>query len=160
MEEFAIGEEDPRSTDVAALLDVHLEFARTHTPPDDVHALPVEGLMADDVTLFGLRDGARLLAVGALRQLEPAHAEIKSMHTAQSTRGRGLGRAMLEHLVAVARTRGCERVSLETGTMDAFAAARRLYESAGFERCEPFADYPSVPNSVCMTLALERRPPR
>jgi putative acetyltransferase len=95
------------------------------------------------------------LGVGALKVLDDEHAEIKSMHTAATARGRGVARVMLDHLLALARARGCTQVSLETGTMEAFAPARALYASAGFEVCEPFADYWDSPYSVCMTLHLQ-----
>jgi putative acetyltransferase len=149
-----IAEEDPRAPDVIALLDTHLEFARATSPPEDVHALDVDGLASADVTFFALRDEGMLLGVGALRELDATHGEIKSMHTVRSARGSGVGRALLDHLLAVARSRGYARVSLETGTMDEFAAARSLYVKAGFEQCQPFADYFVSPNSVCMTLEL------
>jgi putative acetyltransferase len=152
--EIVIGGDDPEAADVRALLDRHLAFAHRNSPPEDVHALDVDGLRADNVSFFSARDDARLLGVGALKQLDAAHAEIKSMHTAEAARGRGVGRAMLEHLLAVAASRGCRRVSLETGTMAAFDPARALYASVGFAPCPPFADYPSSPNSVCMTLEL------
>jgi putative acetyltransferase len=82
------------------------------------------------------------------------HAEIKSMHTAQAARGRGLGRAMLRHLLGVARERGVRRVSLETGTVPPFAPARALYASAGFRPCGPFGDYQPMDTSTFMTLDL------
>jgi putative acetyltransferase len=147
--------DDPRAPDVRALLAVHLEFARAPTPPEDAHALDVDGLLDPAVTFFSYRaeDGG-LLAVGALKKLGPDHAEIKSMHTAAHARGRGIGRMMLDHLIAVARERGYARVSLETGSMAEFAPARSLYASAGFESCEPFADYRDSPNSTYMTLRL------
>lgn len=146
--------EDPRTPDVVALLETHLAFARATSPPEDVHALDVDGLASEDVTFFTMRDSGTLLGVGALRELDATHGEIKSMHTAQVARGNGVGRAILEHLLATAVSRGYSRVSLETGTMDEFAAARALYARAGFEECPPFADYFESPNSVCMTLAL------
>lgn len=154
MAALAIAVDDPRSPDVRALLEQHLAFAHQHTPPEDVHAMAPDALSAENVTFYSLREDGRVVAVGALRQLDPAHAEIKSMHTVASARGRGFGRAMVEHLVAVARTRGCSRVSLETGTMEAFAPARALYGALGFVECEPFAGYWDSPNSVCMTLDL------
>ncbi len=145
--------DDPRAPDVRALLAVHLEFARAPTPPEDAHALDVDGLLDPAVTFFSYRaEGGGLLAVGALKRLDPDHAEIKSMHTAEVARGRGLGRLMLDHLIAVARERGYRRVSLETGSMAEFAPARSLYASAGFELCEPFGDYRDSPNSTYMTL--------
>jgi putative acetyltransferase len=146
--------DDPRAEDVRALLATHLTFARSQTPPEDAHAMDVDGLLDPAVTFFSCRAGGSLLAVGALKQLDPHHAEIKSMHTAEAARGRGLGRMMLEHLIAVARERGYSRLSLETGSMASFAPARSLYARAGFERCEPFGDYRDSPNSTYMTLEL------
>jgi len=61
---------------------------------------------------------------------------------------------MLTHLLGVARARGCRRVSLETGTMEAFAPARALYESAGFVPCAPFAGYQPSEDNLFMTLEL------
>jgi putative acetyltransferase len=151
----AIAADDPRADDVRALLDRHLTFAREVTPPEDVHALDHDGLLDPAISFFAYREDGKLLAVGALKHLDDEHAEIKSMHTAEEARGRGLGRAMLAHLLELARERGYRRVSLETGAMDAFAPARALYASAGFEPTGPFADYPDSPNSAYMTLALE-----
>jgi len=151
-----IGIDDPRAADVRALLAVHLTFARSQTPPEDAHAMDVDGLLDPAVTFFSFRAGGTLLAVGALKQLDPQHAEIKSMHTAQDARGRGVGRQMLEHLIAVARERGYRRLSLETGSMASFAPARALYARAGFDVCGPFADYRESPNSTYMTLRLGR----
>jgi putative acetyltransferase len=147
---------DPRAADVRALLQRHLEFARTHTPPGHVFALDVDGLLDPAVTLYSFRDSRHLLAVGALRHLDAAHAEVKSMHTAEAARGRGIGRAMLEHLIGVARTRGYSRVSLETGSTAAFGPARALYASAGFQPCGPFADYAPSPWSAFMTRSVRQ----
>ena len=153
---MVIAEDDPDAPDVRDLLSRHLQFAHEHSPPEDVHALDSDGLRQDDVTFFSARVDGTVVGVGALRQLDPSHAELKSMHTRESTRGRGVGRAMLEHLIRVASDRGCERVSLETGTMAAFAPARALYASVGFTPCPPFAAYRTTPNSMCMTLLLDR----
>jgi putative acetyltransferase len=152
-----VDRDDPRRDDVRALLAVHLAFADEHSPPEDVHALDVEGLREPGVTFFSARVDGDLLAVGALRRIDAEHAEIKSMHTAAAARGRGYGRAMVHHLLRVAREEGCRRVSLETGTMAAFAAARELYASVGFTPCPPFADYPVSRNSTWMTLVLDAR---
>ena len=154
MPDGEISIDDPQVEDVRELLGRHLAFARTHSPPEDVHALDVDGLVDPAVTFFSYRLEGELLGVGALKQLDPGHAELKSMHTAEVARGRGIGRAMLDHLVGVARDRGCRRVSLETGSMQAFAPARSLYTSAGFEPCEPFGGYSPSPNSVLMTMSL------
>ena len=155
MSGLVIGPDDPRRDDVRALLASHLAFADEHSPPEDVHALDVDRLVDPAVTFLSGRVDGALVAVGALRRLDADHAEIKSMHTAAATRGRGHGRAMLGHLLELARERGFRRVSLETGTMAAFEAARRLYASAGFTPCPPFADYPTSRNSTCMTLPLD-----
>jgi putative acetyltransferase len=147
--------DDPRAGDVRALLERHLAYARATTRPEDVHALDIDGLLDPAVTFFGFRAGGQLLGVGALKQLDAEHGEIKSMHTAEAARGRGIGRALVDHLVAVARERGYRRVSVETGAGPAFAPARSLYASASFTPCGPFADYRPSPESAYMTLALD-----
>jgi len=149
---FAVG--DPRAEDVGALLATHLAFARDVTPPGHVHALEIDGLLDPAVTFFSVRRGGVLLGVGALKRLDASHAELKSMHVSEAIRGQGVGRAMVEHLLAVAAGEGYQRVSLETGTMDAFAPARRLYERAGFVPCEPFGEYTANANSTCMTITI------
>jgi putative acetyltransferase len=154
MDEFVIGIEDPQASEVRALLEQHLTHARQQTPPDEVHALKVPGLLAEDISFFSIREDGALLGVGALKRLDELHAEIKSMHTAEAARGRGVGRAMVDYLVKLARTRGYSRVSLETGATPDYAAARALYASHGFEVCKPFAKF--GPNSICMTLGLRQ----
>jgi putative acetyltransferase len=149
-----IAPDDPRADDVRLLIARHLAFARSVTPPEDVHALDLDGLVEPGLSFFSYRVEGELLAIGALKHLDDEHAEVKSMHTAEEARGRGVGRAMLDHLLAVARERGYRRVSLETGAMDAFAPARALYRSAGFEPTGPFADYGPSENSAYMTRAL------
>jgi putative acetyltransferase len=146
--------DDPQAPDVLALLERHLAFANEHSPPEDVHALDVEGLLDPAVTFVSLRRSGELLGVGALKELDASHGELKSMHTLAEARGQGVARALLEHLIALARARGYERVSLETGSMDAFVPARSLYAGAGFTPCEPFGDYRPSRNSHFMTLSL------
>lgn len=151
-----ISPDDPRADDVRELLERHLAYAHANTAPEDVHALDLDALLDPAVTLFSFRVEAEVLGVAALKQLDDEHAEIKSMHTAQAARGRGIGRAMVDHLIGVSRQRGYRRLSLETGAGPAFAAARRLYAGAGFAPCGAFADYRPSPNSTYMTLWLER----
>ena len=136
------------------LLRRHLEFARATTPPEGVFALEADELADPSVTFFSYRVDGELLAVGALKQLDDEHAEVKSMHTARAARGRGIGRAMVDHLLAVARERGLRRVSLETGNMAEFAPARSLYAKAGFVPCGTFGGYPITSDNTFMTLAL------
>ena len=151
----AIAADDPRAPDVRALLARHLAFAHATTAPEDVFALDVEALVDPAVAFFSCRgDDGTVLGVGALKRLDDTHAEIKSMHTAHEARGRGVGRAMVEHLLAVARERGFRRVSLETGAGPAFAPARALYASAGFTPCGAFGAYVPSANSAYMTRTL------
>jgi len=149
-----ISADDPCAPDVRALLERHLAFALETTPPEHSFALGTEGLLDPAITFYGYRVSGELLGIGALKELSPSHGEIKSMHTAAAARGRGVGRAMLTHLLTVARSRGYARVSLETGTMAEFAAARALYADAGFTPCEPFADYEPSPDNCFMTLVM------
>jgi putative acetyltransferase len=150
-----ISTDDPRADDVRELLERHLTYASANTPPEDVHALDVEALLDPAVTFFSFRVDGELLGVAALKRLDGRHAEIKSMHTAQAARGRGIGRALVEHLIRVAQEGGYRRVSLETGAGPAFAPARALYASSNFTPCESFADYRPSPNSAYMTLSLD-----
>ena len=154
MPDGEIAIDDPRASDVRLLLATHLAFARAPTPPEDAHALDIDGLCEPAVTFFSLRRDGAPVAVGALKRLDAEHAEVKSMHTVEAARGGGIGRRMIEHLIAVARASGYRRLSLETGSMAEFAPARALYASVGFESCGPFADYRESPNSSYMTLRL------
>ena len=150
-----IAETDPRRPDVRALLERHREFALAQTPPEHSFALDATELLDPAVSLFSIRADGSVLGIGAIKRLGPHHAEIKSMHTAEAARGRGIGRAMLAHLLGVARARGFRRVSLETGTTAPFAPARALYESAGFVACGPFGSYRPSEDNLFMTLDLD-----
>jgi putative acetyltransferase len=152
--DLVIAVDDPGADDVRALLERHLAFAREVTPPGHVHALDADGLMDPAITLFSARRDGVLLGVGALSRLDDAHAELKSMHTSEAARGLGVGRAMVDHILAFAAEQKFERVSLETGTMDAFAPARLLYSKAGFVPSKPFGAYTDNPISICMTIEL------
>jgi putative acetyltransferase len=145
---------DPTLDDVRGLVEHHLKFGRLHSPPQDAHALEVDGLLDPAVTLFSIRCRGELVAIGALKRLDGQNAELKTMHTAEHVRGLGIGRAILNHLLAVARERGFEHVSLETGVHEAFEPARSLYASAGFAPCEPFGDYRRSPNTIYMTMRV------
>jgi putative acetyltransferase len=142
---------DPRVID---MLRYHLATARAQTAPGSAHALDLAGLQSPDITFWTAWDGETLVAVGALKQLSADHGEVKSMHTALAARRRGVGSAMLQHIIAFARSRGISRLSLETGSWDYFQPAVALYRSHGFIECQPFADYVNDPNSIFMTLDL------
>ena len=149
-----IAVDDPLAADVRELVARHLDFARSQSPPENVFALDASGLADPAVTFYSCRRGRELLAIGALKHLSDHHGELKSMHTAGAARRQGLGRAMLGYLIGVARERGYQLLSLETGSMDGFAPARALYASAGFTVCGPFAGYLSSPHSTFMRLPL------
>ena len=152
---LVVAADDPRVDDVRALLERHLAFAREVTPPAGVHALDVEHLLDPTVTFFSARRDGELLGVGALKRLDESHAELKSMHTVESARGQGVGRAIVDHLLSVAADCNYRRVSLESGIMDAFAPARSLYTKVGFRPCAPFGEYAGSPTSACMTIAID-----
>ena len=141
---------------IHALLEEHLRNMHAITPAESVHALDLDRLRQPSITFWSAWDGELLLGCGALKELDPRHGEIKSMRTPAALRRRGAGKAILAHIVAVARSRGYQRLSLETGAHEAFAPAHRLYEAFGFARCGPFGDYRPDPNSVFMTLRLGR----
>lgn len=153
--DLVIAVDDPRAGDIQALLERHLSFARAASPPEHVHALDTAGLLDPAVTFYSARRDGALLGLGALKELDRSHAEVKSMHTVDAARGHGVGRAMVEHLLSVAAGRGYGRVSLETGTTEEFVAARLLYAKVGFRPCEPFAEYTVNSYSTCMTITLE-----
>lgn len=148
------GLDDPR---VADLLHAHMTRARAETAPGSSHALDLSGLRAPEVTFWSAWEGDAVVGVGALKRLSADHGEVKSMHTAEAARGRGVGSAVLQQIMASARARGMSRLSLETGSWPYFAPARALYARHGFVECGPFGGYREDPNSVFMTLALGNR---
>ena len=156
--ELVIAVDDPRAPDVRSLLEAHLSFASEMSPAEHVHALDTDGLLDPSITFFSARRDGVLVGVGAIKQLDETHTELKSMHTATVARRQGVGRAMVEHLVSIASALGCARVSIETGTTEAFASARAMYEQRGFRTCEPFGQYTLNPYSTCMTIFLDTAP--
>lgn len=136
---------------VHRLLADHLADMHATSPAESVHALDLSGLRRPDVTMWTLWDDDALLGCVAVRELSPVDGELKSMRTVAEARGRGLGRLLLEHVIAEAQRRGYRRLSLETGSQDFFAPARRLYARHGFTECPPFGDYTLDPYSVYMT---------
>ncbi|QGN56946.1 GNAT family N-acetyltransferase [Nostocoides sp. HKS02] len=139
---------------VAALLAEHLDDMYRFSPPESVHALDLDRLRQPGLTFWSLWDGEAVLGCAALRELDPSHAELKSMRTAPAHRRRGVAGALLDHVVAVARNHGYSRLSLETGPTEEFAPARALYAGYGFSPCGPFGPYAVDEFSVFMTLDL------
>ena len=142
---WRIFEDELDHGDVRSLLDQHFAEMRAGSPPEACHVLPIDGLKAPEIRFFTLREDGVLLGCGALKRLADDHGEVKSMRTADAALGRGVGKALLAHIVASARSEGMARLSLETGSTDQFAAANRLYERAGFARTGPFGDYADTP---------------
>lgn len=146
--------DDLRRPQIHALLAEHLQDMHSLGPPESVHALDLDALRQPGITFWSVWEGPDLMGCGALKELSPTHGELKSMRTPAARRGRGAGRLILEHILATARERGYERLSLETGSAAAFTPAHRLYQSAGFGFCGPFGDYAADAHSVFMTLHL------
>ena len=146
--------DDPSTSQAASLLREHLEDMAVHSPPESIHALDMEGLRSPEVTFWTAWEGCELLGCGALFELDRQHGEIKSMRTAREYLKRGVASRILQHIILEAERRSYTRLSLETGSMQAFAPARALYASFGFAFCNPFANYLSDPNSVFMTRGL------
>jgi putative acetyltransferase len=142
---------DPR---IEAFLDEHLEDMRSVSPPESKHALDLAGLKSPQVSFWSMWDEQLLVACGALKQLDDAHAEIKSMRVSTAQRGRGLASQLLSYMLEEAVSRGYRRVSLETGSMAFFEPARMLYKSFGFKDCAPFSSYTEDPHSVFMSLDI------
>jgi putative acetyltransferase len=137
-----------------ALIARHLAGMREHSPAESVHALEVDKLCSQEVTFWSAWVGNEIAGCGALKCLGARRGELKSMRVADAFLGRGVGRALLQHLIDQARTAGMESLWLETGSSPAFMPALRLYESAGFVRCGPFGAYTEDPFSVFMTRAI------
>jgi putative acetyltransferase len=146
--------DDLRGPAVRALLEDHLAEMHRHSPPESVHALDLDGLRKPGITFWTAWAGGALMGCGALKELERTHGEVKTMRTAPEHRRQGVAKAMLAHILAEAERRRYHRLSLETGSMDAFRPARELYESFGFSYCPPFGDYAEDPNSVFLTRVL------
>jgi putative acetyltransferase len=139
---------------LAAFLQEHLDDMEHTSPPESRHALDLGGLQQPHVRMWTASDAGVIVGTVALAGLEPGHEELKSMRTDPLRRGQGIGALLLDAALADARSRGVQRVSLETGSMDFFAPARRLYERAGFRPCPPFGAYTDDPNSAYFTLEL------
>ena len=154
MRDYRIVEDDLTGAEVAALLEFHLSEMHQWSPACKVHAMPIERLRERDVTFYSAWDGATLAAVGALKELDPARGELKSMRATPAYRGQGAGKAILAHLMGEAQRRGYTWLGLETGRPDPFVPARRLYERHGFAECPAFGDYVSDEFSLCMDRTL------
>lgn len=146
--------DDVSRPQVVALVEYHLRAMHEISPPDSVFALDLSGLRHPSVTFWTVWDDNDLLGMGGLKELDPGHGEIKSMRTAPTALRRGVGAAMLDHILREARARGYRRLSLETGSNAPFAPAWAMYERAGFVPCEPFGGYQDTSFSRYFTRGL------
>jgi len=146
--------DDLQGMEIAQLLEQHLQEMATTSLPKSKHALDLESLRRSEITFWTIWSDQTLAGCIALKQLSPTHGEIKSMRTAEAFRRQGVAQQLLQHLIDEAYCRGYQRVSLETGSMPYFDAARRLYVRLGFVSCPPFGNYKKDPNSVFMTRLL------
>jgi putative acetyltransferase len=146
--------DDLQGPEIAALLQEHLEDMRSVSPPESKHALDLNGLRKPEITFWTMWDGDQLAGCGALKELDKTHGEIKSMRTARTFMRCGVASQILSHIISEAKKRNYKRLSLETGSMDFFKPAHKLYESFGFTPCEPFGDYKPDPNSLFLTKEL------
>ena len=151
---IVITTEKSLTDELAHVLQAHWLFCTSSTPIEHVYALDASKLFSPDITVFGARIDGELVGVGAMRKLDQLHAELKSMHTLAKSRGLGVGKAMVAHIEDFARSSGIERMSLETGTNEAFRPARQLYKSLGYQSCEAFGDYVLSEDNTCMTKLI------
>ncbi len=149
-----IRQDDPANHAVADLLAQHVAFGRAHSPPENAHVLPAEGLRSPAITFWTAWDDATLLGFVALKEIGAARGELKSMRTAPAALRKGVGRALLAHVIETARRRGYTCLSLETGTSPPFDPANRLYETAGFIDGPVFGGYPPSRHNRFMHLEL------
>lgn len=145
------GLEDPQ---VIALLKFHFNTNISVTPEGSAHVFDLSRLKQPDVQFWSVWEEQQLLGTGALKQINANAGEVKSMHTLQSARRRGVGSALIKHIFAEARSAGLKRLYLETGSFDYFAPARALYARHGFRECEAFSGYQPDTNSTFMMLEL------
>jgi putative acetyltransferase len=154
--------DDLSGPEIIRLLHEHLQSVALHSPPESVHALGLEALRNPDITFWSVWQDSELMGCGAIKELDSRHGEIKSMRTVSLHLRKGVAAGLMHHILEEAERRSYERLSLETGSMDAFAPARSLYASFGFEPCGPFANYVEDPHSVFMTREVnvkQRRTP-
>ncbi len=146
--------DDLSSAEIAAFLNEHVQDMRSVSPPESTHVLDLAELRGPEITFWACREAGRIVGCCALKKIDREHGEVKSMRTANALRRQGIACRLLEHLIREAEIRGFRRLSLETGAMDFFEPARRLYGKFGFERCEPFSTYKDDPNSVFFTKVI------
>ena len=151
---FDIRRDNLSGADVQALVQEHIDEMLSNAPIESVHTLPLNSLQKPGVTFWSVWRQGELSGCGALMELDGTHGEIKSMRTKAKFLRMGVGQAMLNRIISEANMRGYTRLSLETGSAEAFKPALNLYKQNSFEVCGPFGDYKKDPHSVFMTKIL------
>lgn len=148
--------DDLSGSEIAEFLEEHIREMKSVSPPESKHALDLEGLRKPEITFWTVWDDDRLIGCGAIKELDTTHAEIKSMRTSAPYQGKGIASMLLHCILAEAKLRGYQWISLETGSTPFFEPAHKLYVKYGFENCAPFSTYREDPNSVFMTRPLQK----
>ncbi len=149
--------DDLSSQKVEDFLNQHIKDMKSVSPPESKHALDLDDLRMPDVTFWSVWENENIVGCGALKELDGSHAEIKSMRVSPNLRGQGVASSLLHYMLNDAKMKGYQRLSLETGSMPFFIPARKLYENFGFAYCAPFTKYTEDPNSVFMSLELDKK---
>lgn len=151
---FEIRKDDLSGVPTRSLLALHLSGMHANSPPGSVFALDLSGLQASEVTVWTAWEGDSVAGVGALKQLDGETGEVKSMRTHPDFLRRGAANALLDYIIAEARSRKLTRLSLETGSGPAFDAALALYRRRGFVDGDAFGDYTKSAFNQFLHLAL------
>lgn len=150
---------DPTSGALRPVVQAHFLHSQTAGPAESNHTIAANALGDSNIRFWALYEDGQVLGCGALKALPDGTAEVKSVHVLSGARGRGLARAIMDHLASVARTEGISALVLETGAthLPGYDAARKLYERLGYSYCGPIPGYADDPNSAFMVLGLEPR---
>tara|TARA_Y100000022_G_scaffold194112_1_gene198077 strand:+ start:406 stop:873 length:468 start_codon:yes stop_codon:yes gene_type:complete len=141
--------------EVNQLLKKHFKELRAASPEGSAHVLDIPGLMIPSIKFWSLWEESQLMGCGALKFLEKNHGEFKSIRIHDDFRGKGYGEKIINHLINEAKKLNINRISIETGSGDFFAPARKLFENCGFKPCPPFAHYKEDVNSLYLTKLLD-----
>ena len=140
--------------EVHELLVKHFIELRSVSPKGSTHVLDIAGLKSSSIKFWSLWEGDTLMGVGALKFLNKAHGEFKSIRVNDKFRNKGYGLEIINHLVNEARKLDIKQLSLETGAGNFFQNARKLFSKCGFKSCDPFSHYEKDVNSVYMSMLI------
>jgi putative acetyltransferase len=151
----SIAIETPLQDDVRGLVARLNDHLLPLSPLEFQFKMTVEQMAGSDTTLFVARDETgKAVGMGALKVHSAELGEVKRMFTDPAVRGKRIGSALLEAIVALAREKGLPVLMLETGTGPGMAEAHRLYTRSGFVTRGPFLDYPDSEWSAFFEMPL------